>query len=1806
MTFRSEYSGLEIAIVGLDCRFPGAKDPQSFREAIASGADLITHFDAKTLLGNGVPQALLDDATYVRAQGVLQDYDKFDPKMFGMNRAEAELIDPQLRMLLQCGYRALEDAGIVPASGQPCGVFVGAYYNTYRDIALRTGRMDRPNDAFMVNLLNEKDFLATQLAYRLDLSGPAVTVQTACSTSLVAVHQACQSLLAGECHVALAGGATCRPVQTTGYQFQDGGIYSPDGVTRTFDAKAEGTVPSNGAGIVVLKRLEDALADGNHIRAVIRGSAIGNDGNERVGFTAPSSSGQARIIANALSAASLDPASISYVEAHGSGTAIGDPIEIKALTSAYGMVDRPEGRRIGIGSVKTNIGHTHAAAGVAGLIKTIFALEDKWLPPSLNFETPNPMASFDSTPFRVIQAGEDWPQGRTPRRAAVSSFGMGGTGAHVLLEEAPEQPKPPQKSPRSTLLTISAASAAALERSTCAIADALGRADADGLADVGYTLHTGRKAKEHRMAVVAADAARAQAALRGLSPDDVVLGASAGPLDDIDFLFPGLGDQRPGMIAGLYREEPVFRSALDRCFEVLQAMIGLSLPDVLVRPGAPKSEGIDLRRMMGRARASAAQSEEVVLADTAVAQPTVFAIEYALAQLWKSWGISPKHMIGYSLGEYVAACLAGVFTLEDALEVVARRSQAIAELPGGTMLAVGLGADAVQAMLSDGLGIAAVNGPDLCVVAGSAPLLETLSKSLAASAIQCRPVQSTHAFHTSLLKPAIPALIACLSPMTLSAPKIPFVSNVTGNWIKAEEATDPAYWARHMCEPVQFHGMVKTLLAAGTRAVVEVGPGHSTASLFVQVANREGQSPLVVSSLTSAFDDRCDHAQMLRAAGRLWVEGANLNARTIQGADSRLVPLPAYQFDLERFWIDEQPNAAPKPAARGDRSDNADWYSSLGWRRIDAAPADAKVCSGRWLIVGGTAVAEAVADQVRANFPSAAVATMDWPHGAIQSPAALSQQISQFEATGLLYLGCLDAPPDVSFDDAQAYGFDVLLDVIRAISDRGSSTPLELVVATPGAWSIHGEAGTDPAFATCLGIIRTVPHEVPTISARLVDLPPKNPVAQTARFLAAEIQMHGRPDLVVVRANRHWTPDVQDLRLTARDLADDCRNGVFLITGGTGALGLIVAERLAQRGARAVILVSRSAVEDHILEPVGSALRAGLARIKAYGTQVVFERADVADAVTLSGIVMGNMVRFGRIDGAFHAAGVEGAGLMQLKSAADAHRVMRPKCLGALALLRALQPVAPRFVMLFSSSIAITGALGQSDYGAANIFLDALALARDGQNGTQLVSVNWDAWREAGMAHRNLALTATDWQDVDHPFLKRVLRTGTRTIYEADVSDSDWLVDEHRMDAHAVIAGTGQIEFIRAATTHLLTGQCGTGGDKIVIDDLVFLSPAVLAAGGTLKLRVVLVPDERGRFLAQCATRPADSPSASWRLHVRATTGALADAPKAAPANIPALIASAKMSDCGAPQHDGPMSFGPRSRCLRRVFDGGQEALAEIMLPENFAGETTGLPLHPSVMDISAAFVGLHLAKRFRIPLSYGQLRFYGPLRGKIYSHHMLHRIDDGEDIVTADVTIYDENGAVLVEVFDFALQRIDDVDGHMIALLSGKSREILNVEMPDNKTAASPLADQLSHGILPDEGADAIERILSSRTGPNIAVTTRTIDDIKHSLMVKELIPATQASEKAKVRRTSASPYVAPRNSTERAIAGLWGDLLHLEEIGIHDNFFELGGHSLLGLSMASRLRERFKTDLPVSAIFRNLTIARLAETLEASELTA
>jgi amino acid adenylation domain-containing protein len=875
----------EIAIVGMAVRVPGANDLDAFWANLRDGVESIRPFTRDELRAAGVADDEAARPGYVAAGALLDEADGFDAAFFGFSRREAELMDPQHRVLLECCWTALEHAGYDPARypGR-IGVFGGVAPNTYHQNVL----MARPDVLRMAGryttlISSEREYAVTRVAFKLDLTGPAISVNTACSTSGVALHLACQSVLAGESDMALVGGARVRAPLTAGYHYEEDGILSPDGHCRAFDEQARGTVVGSGVTAAVVKRLSDALRDGDTVHAIVKGTAINNDGAGKIGFTAPGIDGQAAAIAEALDMAEVGADTIGYVEAHGTGTFLGDPIEITALTSAFGRdTDRTGFCRIG--SVKTNIGHLDAGAGLAGVIKTVLALQHRQLPPSLHFETPNSQIDFAGSPFVVNDALHDWPATGAPRRAGVSTFGLGGTNAHIVLEEAPDRPSTPSARPHH-LLILSARSASALARATDDLGAHLAAHPDTDLGDVSHTLAIGRHAMTHRAVTVAGDTGEATAALREDGALRMITASVEGGTPSPVFMFPGGGAQYLGMGRDLYRTFDVFRQWIDRATDVLRRRLDADLRTIMW----PDRDAVPLER-------------------PAHALPALVAVEVATARLLQSLGVRPTALIGHSAGEYAAACLAGVFPFEDALHLVTLRGELFEELPDGAMLSVPLPEAEIAELLGDDLSIAVINRPDLCIVSGAVAAIDRLEDTLAGSGVDSTRLHISVAAHSPMVEPILDRFEAYARTIGFSAPTIPVASNLTGTWITDDEATDPAYWVRHLRRTVRFVDGLSTLLDGPDRVAVEVGPGRTLSGL----ARQHPAKPPVVATIRHPNEQRADDAFMLEAVGRLWLAGADVDiAKLYDGEERRRVPLPTYPFERQGYWIAP---GAPEPA----------------------------------------------------------------------------------------------------------------------------------------------------------------------------------------------------------------------------------------------------------------------------------------------------------------------------------------------------------------------------------------------------------------------------------------------------------------------------------------------------------------------------------------------------------------------------------------------------------------------------------------------------------------------------------------------------------------------------------------------------------------------------------------------------------------------------------------------------------------------------------------------------------------------------
>jgi amino acid adenylation domain-containing protein len=869
-----------IAIVGMSGRFPAADTVEQFWQNLVDGRQSSTDLSDDELRASGVPEHLITDPDFVKKSYIIDNIDQFDASFFGFTPRDAQITDPQQRLLLECSYEAIENAGYSTDKYDGLvGVYAGIGSMSYyiRNLLPDQQLLDSVGPLRM-SIGNEKSFASTMVSFKLDLKGPSVNVDTACSTSLVAVHQACQSLLSYECDMALAGGVSLDIPQKIGMHYKEGSIISPDGKCRPFDADAKGTVKGNGAGIVVLKRLVDAIEDGDTIYAVVKGTAINNDGSLKVGYTASSIEGQAEVITEALSRAEIDPASMRFIEAHGTGTILGDPIEINALSQVYQQHSDDKGF-CAVGSVKANVGHLDIAAGVAGVIKSTMALHHKVLPPSINYESANPNIDFENSPFFVNTKLLPLVAQDQPIHAGVSSFGIGGSNAHVILGQSPAFNSEPSSRDQQ-LLVVSAKSQTSLDNQLISLGKHFATNKDINLADAAYTLQLGRNEYPMRAAVVGRDLEKLSQTLEQQG-NGIATKKAERENANVYFMFPGQGAQHLTMTADLYNSEPVFGKAVDECARLFATHLGFDIKDVIFGNEDESKLNDTLNSTLG-------------------SQPALFTIEYAMAQLWLSLGVQPNGMIGHSLGEYVAACLAGVFSVEDATKLISKRATLMNAMKPGSMLMVHLSAEDAAPYINDSCCLAANNGPNICVLSADTDTIEGLFEQFEQQQIVSRILHTSHAFHSHMLEPMLNDFAAAVGEIDLQAPNMPYISNVSGDWIDADQATSPQYWVSHLRGTVQFGKGVNTILQDKKAVLLEVGPGQ----VLTTLTKRSFGLDAVVPSARHAKDSRNDVEHWLNAVGNLWLEGVNIDWQTLHNEDNRRrIALPTYQFDKQTYWV---------------------------------------------------------------------------------------------------------------------------------------------------------------------------------------------------------------------------------------------------------------------------------------------------------------------------------------------------------------------------------------------------------------------------------------------------------------------------------------------------------------------------------------------------------------------------------------------------------------------------------------------------------------------------------------------------------------------------------------------------------------------------------------------------------------------------------------------------------------------------------------------------------------------------------------
>ncbi|HEX4420879.1 MAG TPA: SDR family NAD(P)-dependent oxidoreductase, partial [Kofleriaceae bacterium] len=1310
-----------IAIVGMACRFPGgANDAEAFWRLIDQGGDAITRIPAARwdidALYDPDPDAVGKVST--RWGGFLSDIDQFDPAFFGISPREASKMDPQQRLALETSWEAIEHARLSPDSlmGTDTSVFLGLIYQEYAGLA---GADASSLDGYVATG-TAGSVASGRISYALGLKGPSITVDTACSSSLVAIHLACQSLRQGESSLALAGGVTVMLTPTIFLEFSRLRGLAPDGRCKSFSSAADGVAWGEGCGMLVLKRLSDALRDGDQIRAVIRGSAVNQDGRS-AGLTAPNGPSQQAVVRRALAQAGVAPATVSYVECHGTGTALGDPLEVAALGAVLAEGRSPQ-HPVVIGSVKTNIGHAQAAAGVAGILKVVLALEHEQIPRSIHFDAPSPHIPWDALPVQVARESLPWRADGEPRRAGVSSFGLSGTNAHVVIEEAPaHQPRPRAVTPGHQLHVVSARTEAAVRAQAAALAAHLEAHPAASLGDVAFSLATTRSAMEHRLTIAARSREDLVAALtsaaRGDTPPGAALGLAAAAGDRVAFLFTGQGAQTLGMGRGLYDAWPAFRAAFDRCTALFDRALERPLREVMWAPsGSP---------------------EAALLDQTGYTQPALFTVEYALSELWRSWGVTPAWVAGHSIGELTAACVAGVFSLEDAVRLVAARGQLMQALPaGGAMVSIAAPeSEVVEALAAHGgeVAIAAINGARQVVIAGPGPRVELVAQAFAARGVKTRSLAVSHAFHSAAMDPMLDAFARVADTVVYRAPRTPLVSALSGALVGAlsgalvgalvnGEVASAGYWVRHVREPVRFADAVRALHAAGARTFVEIGPRAALLGLVPDCVP-DGH-PVLVASVKAGRDE----AQgALEALGAVWAAGGDVAWAGVFGDGAARVDLPTYPWQRRRYWFESR--------ARGSSSDDpiADWFYRLDWPEQPrvAAPAPSRA-DGAWLVLGDhTGTGAAVSAALAARGATCAVVTRGG--GASVRDQVSAALASRADWRGVVYLWGLDVCGDdaASADEAEALALDAtapLLGVCQALDAAGAGALLWVV--TRGACPVPDDAAVRPWQAAMWGLGRVAAQELAARWGGIVDLDPRGP-AQDVDALIAELLAPDAEDQLALRGGRRHAarlvPATAPARADRGPLRDDA---TYWVTGGLGALGLRVAHWLVERGARHLLLTSRRGLDT-------PGARDAVAALEAQGVAVVVAAVDAADdAGTRAALAqLAHPVR-----GVVHAAGVGPVQALADTDDALLAEVLRPKVAGSWVVHRALADQPVEFFVLFASGAGIWGGAGQAAYAAANAFLDGLAHLRRAR-GLPALSVDWGVWSE-GMSEQDPSFQA--------------------------------------------------------------------------------------------------------------------------------------------------------------------------------------------------------------------------------------------------------------------------------------------------------------------------------------------------------------------------------------------------------------------------------------------------------------------------------
>lgn len=1768
-------SSNHIAVIGMAGRFPQAPNLRIFWENICSGLSSVQQFSSQEMLADGVPPEAVAAKNYRSARAILEDAEGFDASFFGISPSEAELLDPQHRNFLELCWLALEDGNIRhDRFDGRIGVFASTGVNAYALFHLtQNATLSGGHSPLQALMSSDKDYLATRVSYKLNLHGPSISVQTACSSSLVAVHVACQSLLSGECDLALAGGVTIRFPQKGGYFYSEGGIYSPDGNCRPFDATANGTVDGSGAGVVLLKRLEDAYADNDAISAIILATAVNNDGSRKVGFTAPSIPGQAQVIAEAQELAQVPADSIGYIEAHGTGTQLGDPIEVRALTQVF-REHTPAKNFCALSSVKANIGHLDTAAGIAGFIKACLVVKNGVLPPAPYFEKPNPELQLENSPFFISPSKSPWPESPHPRRAGISSFGVGGTNAHVIIQQA-RQRKPSQPDTEPQLFFCSAKTGPARSKLCESWNETLLNLDSGSFADAAHTSREGRIPLQHRAFWVG-------------SPDELPatrwqLGTLTKITSPIVFVFPGQGLAIDGILGPLVEWHPALKAKLETLSARAQPLLHLNLFPLLTQ---------------------SSEEASAQLRKTEIAQPALFICELALAEFLMEADLKPWALIGHSLGEYVAATLSGVFSVDDALKLVVQRGQLMAQQPAGAMTAVGLSAAELEQYLETfQLELAVVNGPQRCVVSGPTSAIAALEHQLATESVVTSRLPTTHAFHSRLMDGCLPPFRHAVASISTNTPAIPFVSNLTGTWIETNGCSSAGYWSNHLRRTVQFEKGLRTLCENESPIFLTVGPDMGLGALLKNLPNE--QTPKSISLLPKKSHPSKSLHHFLTGLGRLWLSGKDLRAGFLERGRARnLISVPLYPFQHQTFTLKKMGRQANQPAEK----ELPTWFYTPNLKRLPpVAPPEETTPKPTVLLFcnpGEVAIAlEAFLEQQAVPFYR--IQTM--PHqsqdrsilfhvdlGQSNWAETLRQQLPS-PPTHILYAWSVSTNPSPSDPDAEPYQ-PLLLRPLQVLKTFASTQELRAFTAiTAGGLSLFPQKVEAPLAMSLLGFLNSAALEFPKVAFKALDFDP----ASLAAFKQKEAQWTWWECLeqpcqraVVYRSQQRFGMVLEPLDLPLKTSAQGfSKADTILITGGFGDLGMALAESLARAGAGTLVLATRRHLKDRDSHPgrlktkgernLTARLLNRVAYLESFGTKVHAVTCDVTRVSDLVALKSEIERLFGKLTGIIHGAGTAKGASIPVLTDETFIEALAVKHGAAKTMVRIFKSHPIQWFVTFSSLSSVTGAKNLAAYTAANAALDGFAHARLSHQGAHTVSINWGPWSEAGMAVQNdpctwlLSMECPSPSEHTDPLIDRILYEHPRySIYETTFSpDHHWFLNEHRYEAHAVMPGAFYLEWCRRIYGSLPEGA------KFHLEHLYFLSPLMMDPEPVWTLRTITFWVSKDQWEVHIFGKPVTEEGVfEWRKFVMASVSCSHEMPQQK-ASVPDVRTWAALTGEGSARLVGAgLQLGPHWDVIESVFKRDHQILAHLSLPEDYSHEIGSMPLHTSLLDMATG-----LASRFSdkpqslLPFSYRDLVVYQPVPAQcICLLECLDKDENSQQTVKARLTLFDQNHVAVITIGEFTMRAI---------------------QLQSSANLAPPKAiPKRPVGIPTQMGVQAFHTILANRLGPQIIVSPQ---DPRAVSQPPIEIQGEGITSQQHPRPALDVPFLAPSSKHEHILTEIWSRLLGIEQLGVLDNFFELGGDSVMGLQIVSRLKEAGYQISP-QAIFDHPTVQSLAEVLD------